>query len=406
MGKRQSRLQRSKKSGGEEMKKRDLRKFWVAACLVLGVFFLFSGTPEPKAAEMGEINVVLDVPLIGKIAYYGRDHRAAFQLALEKVNEKGILVGGKKYRLNGVIQDNEGHKIDKVLKETAKNVTRHHPIALISTASAEAIPLKEVCMDYKFILMAASQVPAFAEPPVPLGVRHFIRCSDQGETIQKIFETLKPEQRKLFTLVEMNETCVEGARVAREMWKAAGGQVTGLVEFPSETLDYVPIVTKAMSSNPEVIFNTGSSIRGAKAADTARKQGYKGIFYFFGMFSPIVAQRYAAPAFLEGSFYTATRYDKETPIIKDFMKVVQAKAGSDLPPEMTSGITYDMVHFLAAAIQKANSLDVFKVRAAMNDIDADTLPLGLFMGKMNKKGELEMNIIPARIHDGKPVFLK
>ncbi len=372
----------------------------------MGVLFLFSGSPGVKAAEVGDIYVVLDAPMTGKIAYYGRDNRAAFQMAIERVNQKGIFVEGKRYQFVGIVQDNEGHKIDKVLKETAKNVMRHKPIAFIVTASAEAVPLKEVCMDYKFIMLAPSQVPAFTQPPIPLGVRNFMRCTDQGEMIQKIFEIYKPGQRKLFTLVEMNETTVEGARVAREMWKPAGGEVVGLVEFPSETLDYVPVVTKAISANPDIIFNSGSSVRGAKSADTARKQGYKGVFYFFGMFNPAAALRFTTPDVLEGTFYTATQFDKEIPLLTEFRKEVQGRAKGESTPEVISGVTYEMIHFLAGAITKANSLDSSKVRKTMNEIDASTLPLGLFKGKLNDIGELQMDIIPARIHNGKPVFLR
>jgi branched-chain amino acid transport system substrate-binding protein len=388
------------------MKKRDMKKCFLISCFIMGAIWGPVESPQLNAAEVGDIYVALDVPLTGKLAYYGRDNRAGFQMGIEKVNQKGIFVEGKRYQLVGIVQDNEGHKIDKVLKETAKNVMRHKPIAFIVTASAEAIPLKEVCMEYKFILLAPSQVPAFTLPPVPLGVRHFMRCTDQGEMIQKIFETHKPGQRKLFTLVEMLETSVEGARVAREMWKAAGGEVVGLVEFPSETLDYVPVVTKAIATNPDVIFNTAGSVRGAKGADAARKQRYKGNFYFFGMFNPAAALRFTTADVLEGSFYTASQYDKEIPLLTEFKKEVQRRVKGESTPEVISGITFEMIHFLAAAIGKANSLDVVKVRKAMNDIEASTLPLGLFKGKLNDLGELQMDIIPARIHDGKAVFLR
>ncbi len=340
------------------MKEKGFRKFFWAVCLTMGVLFLFSGSPGVKAAEVGDIYVVLDAPMTGKIAYYGRDNRAAFQMAIERVNQKGIFVEGKRYQFVGIVQDNEGHKIDKVLKETAKNVMRHKPIAFIVTASAEAVPLKEVCMDYKFIMLAPSQVPAFTQPPIPLGVRNFMRCTDQGEMIQKIFEIYKPGQRKLFTLVEMNETTVEGARVAREMWKPAGGEVVGLVEFPSETLDYVPVVTKAISANPDIIFSSGSSVRGAMSADTARKQGYKGVFYFFGMFNPAAALRFTTPDVLEGTSYTATQFDKEIPLLTEFRKEVQGREKGESTPEVISGVTYEMIHFLAGAITKANSVSI------------------------------------------------
>ena len=111
------RFQRAVLKKEVEMKK-GLIGISIALCIVIGVVFLACGPQAPKTIKVG-----LNAPITGDIPKVGEGSKFAAQMWLADINAAGGLdVGGKKYQVELVIEDNES-KAESAVKANTKMIT-------------------------------------------------------------------------------------------------------------------------------------------------------------------------------------------------------------------------------------------------------------------------------------------
>ena len=93
------------------------------------------------AAGPDSIRIGLNAPLTGDIPKVGEGSKYAAQMWLEDVNEAGgIEVGGKKYKVELIIEDNES-KAESAVKANTKLITEEDVLAIVGPQSSkQAIP--------------------------------------------------------------------------------------------------------------------------------------------------------------------------------------------------------------------------------------------------------------------------
>ena len=95
------------------------------------------------------IKIGLNVPITGDIPKVGEGSKFAAQMWLEDINAAGGLeVGGKKYPVELVIEDNES-KAESAVTVATKLITEDEVLIIIGPQSSkQAIPAGEVCNNY------------------------------------------------------------------------------------------------------------------------------------------------------------------------------------------------------------------------------------------------------------------
>ena len=117
----------------------------IVASALLSVFSIDGWSRSRSKA----IKVGLNVPITGDIPKVGEGSKFAAQLWLEDIKKAGGLeVGGKKYEVELVVEDNES-KAESAVKANTKLITEDEVIAIVGPqASSQAIPAGDVANNY------------------------------------------------------------------------------------------------------------------------------------------------------------------------------------------------------------------------------------------------------------------
>ena len=124
-----------------------MRKGWlfIISCLVISLIFIPSAWCKTKTIKIG-----INAPMTGDIPKVGEGTKFAAQMWLEDIKAAGgITVGGKKYPVELVIEDNES-KAESAVKVQTKMITEDEVLVIVGPQSSkQAIPAGEVANNYK-----------------------------------------------------------------------------------------------------------------------------------------------------------------------------------------------------------------------------------------------------------------
>jgi branched-chain amino acid transport system substrate-binding protein len=100
------------------------------------------------AAVADTIKVGFNIPLTGDIPKVGEESKFAAEMLKEDINSKGGLeVGGKKYQLEFIYEDNES-KAESAVAAALKLIERDGVLAIVGpNSSKQAVPAGQVCDD-------------------------------------------------------------------------------------------------------------------------------------------------------------------------------------------------------------------------------------------------------------------
>ena len=114
------------------------------AVLALGLAFTPATWAAPKTIKIG-----LNVPITGDIPKVGEGSKYAAEMWLDDINKAGGLdVGGVKYKVEVVVEDNES-KPESAVKAATKLITQDEILAMVGPqASSQAIPAGEIANNY------------------------------------------------------------------------------------------------------------------------------------------------------------------------------------------------------------------------------------------------------------------
>lgn len=161
--------------------------------------------------------------------------------------------------------------------------------------------------------------------------------------------------------------------VAAFMEKIAGigKKYAGDVFVPSGTTDFSTYITKVRQARPGALYLALAGSTGDAFYQQAKQFRLAERMQLLTEIVPISALR-ASPEGTEG-LIGSTRYvfTFETPSNKAYVDAFRKRF--DKVPDTWHGETEQALHFLEAAIKKANSADVADIKAAMKDLTIDTL---------------------------------
>ncbi|MDQ7782028.1 MAG: ABC transporter substrate-binding protein [Desulfomonilaceae bacterium] len=203
------------------------------------------------------IKVGLNVPLTGDIPKVGEGSKFAAQMWLEDINKAGGLeVGGKKYPVELVIEDNES-KAESAVKAQTKMITEDEVIAIVGPqASSQAVPAGGVAQDYETPMISPWSTNPNTTKDRPYVFRGCFLDPFQGPVVAN-FVKEKFGFTKAAVLFDVASDYPKGlAEVFREAWEKLNGpgSVAAYVSFTTKDTDFSSQLTKIINSGAEFIF--------------------------------------------------------------------------------------------------------------------------------------------------------
>jgi branched-chain amino acid transport system substrate-binding protein len=341
--------------------------------LIVALALLFSAC-APAGTGAGDVIKVGGIgELTGDIPAVGASFKNAAEMAVADINDAGGLdVGGKKYKIELVIEDNAG-KADQSASAAQKLITQDNVVAIIGpNASRYAIPASEIAESSSVVLIT----PWSTNPKTTMNEKTnspkkyvFRACfidPFQGRVVAKFaLDNLKT--KKAAVLYDVASDYNKGiAEFFKQTYEENGGQVVAFETYTTGDKDFTAQLTKIKDTGPEVIFLPNYYSEVPLQIQQAHRLGIDVPFLGSDSWGSSELVKLCGNE-CEG-YYFSTHYaaDNAAPAAKKFIDAYKAKHGN--APDDVAALTYDAFGLLWQALQSAGKVDRQAVRDALAKI--------------------------------------
>ncbi|AJY18591.1 extracellular ligand-binding receptor [Burkholderia multivorans] len=335
-----------------------------------------------ETVKIGEV-----APLTGPASYLGKDTENGARLAVEEINEKGLVVGGQKVKLVLDAEDDAGDP--RQATQVAQKLVDDKVVAVVGHMnSGTTIPASKIYSDAGIVQVSPSATnPAYTQQGFKTTYRVVATDAQQGPALADYAtKTLKVKKVAI-----VDDATAYGQGLAVEFEKQA--KKDGIVVLSHDATndkatDFRAILTKIKGEQPDVIMYGGLDATGGPFAKQAKQ---------LGMVQKILA----------GDGLCADDLSKLAGEAAD--NVICSIAGSPLQkmpkgpafterylkrfgtrPVLNSPFAYDAVYVIVEAMKRAGSASPDKILAAMPATDYQGV---LGQTQFDAKGDLRHGTI-------------
>ena len=244
------------------------------SCIVLGLVFVSCGPKAPESIKIG-----INAPMTGDIPKVGEGSKFAAQMWLDDVNAAGgIEVGGKKFKVEIVIEDNES-KAESAVKVATKMITEDEVLVIVGPQSSkQAIPAGGVCNNYKTPMISPWSTNPATTKDRPFVFRGCFLDPFQGPVLAN-FITEEFGFTKAAVLYDVASDYPKGlAEFFKIAWEKihGSGSVIAYESFTTKDADFSSQLSKIRSSGAQVLFTPQYYNEVALIVQQAHELGWTG----------------------------------------------------------------------------------------------------------------------------------
>lgn len=342
--------------------------------LALGLIMLGMLLNACQAAAPTTIKVGLNAELTGGIPVVGESCKNAAELAVKEINDAGGLdVGGTKYQIELVVEDNED-KAESAAAAAQKLATAGVLAMIGPNASRNAIPAAEVAESSKMPMISPwstnpkTTVDANTGQPKQFVFRAAFIDDFQGVVAAKFamdqLKTTKPA-----VLYDVASEYNKGiAEVYKRTLEENGITVVAFETYTTGDKDFSAQLTKIKDSGADSLFLPNYYSEVPLQVQQAHKVGFTGTILGSDSWGNLELITLCG-ADCEGYYFT-THYapDIATPKAQAFIKAYETAYGKT--PDDVAALTYDSFGLFFQALQAAGKVDRQAVRDALASITA------------------------------------
>ena len=357
------------------------------------------------------IKVGLNLELTGSIPKVGEHARVAAEMYAEEVNAAGGLdVGGQKYTIELVVEDNNG-TAEGAAAAANKLITQNNVLVLVGpNASVAAVPAGEVANNLSTPMIS----PWSTNPNTTLNRPWVFRAPFldpfQGPVVAN-FATEQFGAEKACVLFDVASDYPKGlADNFKSAWEAlhGPGSVVAFESFTTGDQDFSAQLTKIKATDCQVLFTPQYYSEVPLIVEQAQD---------LGITLPIVgSDSWGDPQLLElcgdacEGFFYSTHYAASgaTGATKEFIDKFQARHG-EIPSDV-GALTWDSMQIVAQAIKNCDSLggSLEENRTCVRDGMAAIQDFEGITGTMtfDEQGDPIKCAVIVQIQGGEAVFYK
>jgi len=352
----------------------------VILCVSMVVAFYACGPKGPETIKIG-----INAPITGDIPKVGEGTKYAAEMWLEDINAAGGLeVGGKKYKVELVIEDNES-KAESAVAATTKMITEDGVLAIVGPqASKQAIPAGGKANELETPMISPWSTNPDTTKDRPFVFRGCFLDPFQGPVLANFIRD-EFGFTKAAVLYDVASDYPKGlAEFFKDAWEKINGpgSVVAFESFTTKDTDFSSQLTKIINSGAEVLFTPQYYNEVALIVQQAHQLGWD---------KPIVGSDSwgsAETVKLCGKdcygLFFSTHYAAAgaTGATKEFIDRYNAKYG--YVPDDVGALTWDSIRIVQRAIEDTGGLsgDIKKDRKAVRDAMANIKEFDGITGKM------------------------
>lgn len=332
-----------------------MKKVVVAILAMLVLVMVLPGCGGPSVAKIGVIEEIT-----GSMPAVGKSGETAAKLAVKKINDAGgITVGGKKYKVELVVEDS-GADPKKAAAAATKLIEQDNVLAIIGpNSSSNAVAAADVANKAGVLMIA----PWSTNPTTTLDAAGKPKKTVYRACFTDYFES---EALGAFTKQKLNATKAavlyddstavlkNQAQLFKTSFEANGGKVVALETFKAGATDYSAQLDRIKAAAPDILFLPSYYTDVATQVNQARAKGITATFIGSDAWStPDLIKK--AGANIEGS-YLFNHYSAESPAPLTQEFVMAYKAAYNSVPDDVAALTSDSFGLLSTALANGGAL--------------------------------------------------
>ena len=337
----------------------------LSVAVLLGVVAISGASAASEPITIGSI-----ATLSGPGRGWGLGLLAGLQIAADEINAKGgILLGGERRKVNVVYYDDKYQGSEAL--DVANRLINQDKVKLIlgPMGSAPTLAVQDTTEKSGAMIFSGGITHKNLGPTKPLSFRYVMSQAEYAPPMAKWIAQNVPGAKKVAVIAPNDETGQEAVADIEKAFQANGVELTGKFWFERGTPDLTPILTKILSTQPNIIETDGSApVDVGLVVKQARQLGFKGIISKIGGPGTGEVIRVAGAEYSEGFLYQTTS-DLATPKAKRLQDAFAAKYKDPFNALLIPA--YDISLMLFEAIAKAQSTDPAKVAPVLAEMKWD-----------------------------------
>jgi len=375
----------------------------VAVCLVLAL--ALSPCAFGKTIKIG-----FNIPLTGDIPKVGEESKFAAEMLKEDINNAGGLdVGGEKYMLEFIYEDNES-KAESAVTAALKLIERDQVLAIVGpNSSKQAVPGGQVCDDNRTPMISPWSTNPDTTKDRPWVFRAAFLDPFQGP----VAVDFAMKQFKAKTAAVLYALANDYSKGLAEIFKAnfekknGAGSVVAFESYGDKDQDFSAQLTKIVAAKPDFIFLPNNYNEVALIVKQAHDLGWKGPFMGADAWGNSELMTLCGDDCKGHYFSTHYAAAGATGATKEFIDRYKAKYNYE--PADVAALTWDATRIVLKAIQDMGKItgNINKDRAALKDAIGSIAEFDGITGKMkfDDQGDPIKCAVVVKISDeGKFVF--
>lgn len=350
------------------------KRTFLAAALVAAAAAL---TSSPAAFAQQTIKIGALNPYSGPMALYGTEVTRGYELAVDKINAGGGLLGKKIELVRGDVSNPQ-----QGIATVEQLVTKDKVDMFVGTyVSAISLTASDAALRYNKLYWETNAV---AQTLTERGLPNFVRSGPDGNAFantasaavrELIAPALKKDIRGLKVWIE-SEDSIYGSVIGagqKRILETFGAQVVGTGAHSARTIDLNDTVLRIKQTSPDVLVQTGYVPNGNLLLRTLRDQGVKpGAILYVGTGDTAETLQALGAEYMEGILIVGYPRQDITeafgPGSKAYLEAYRAKYKAD--PVAPQGMNaYSGFMIMAEAIKNAGGVEPDKVQAAAAKLD-------------------------------------
>ncbi len=326
---------------------------------VIGALFAMTAVGA-SAQDVVVVKIGHVAPTSGAIAHLGKDNENGARMAIDELNAKGVMIGGKKAKFELLAEDDAGDPkqgtaaAQKLVDSKVNGVVGH-------LNSGTSIPASKIYSDAGIPQISPSATnPKFTRNGYKTTFRVVADDVHLGGTLGRYaVNTLKGK-----SIAVVDDRTAYGQGVAEEFSKAvkaAGGKVVDAQFTTDKATDFTAILTAIKSKKPDIVFFGGMDAVAGPMLRQMKQLGIKAKFMGGDGICSGELPKLAAGAMDDGQVVCAEAggvEGAEKPALDKFKADFKQKFNADV--QIYAPYVYDATNVMVAAMVKAGSADPAK----------------------------------------------
>jgi branched-chain amino acid transport system substrate-binding protein len=316
------------------------------------------------------IKVGINAPITGDIPKVGEGTKYAAKMWLQDIEKAGGLeVGGTKYPVELVIEDNEA-KAESAVKANTKMITEDEVLVIVGPQSSkQAVPAGDVANNYETPMITPWSTNPDSTKDRPFVFRGCFLDPFQGPVLAN-FITEEFKYTKAAVLYDVASDYPKGlAEFFREAWEKihGAGSVVAYESFTTKDTDFSSQLSKITKSGAQVLFTPQYYNEVALIVPQAHELGWTGPIVgsdSWGSAETVTLCGEDCYGLFFSTHYAAAGAKGAT---KEFIERYEKKYG--YTPDDVAALTWDSLRLVQAAIENSGTISgkIKKDRKAVRD---------------------------------------